>query len=79
MIKSSRLLRTIYIAPPIPFRHFDWTVYDEDESGSPSCVGFGATEIEAIIDYANELREYEQTQSEDVSGKESVDQSKQNG
>lgn len=53
----TRKLVTSYIHPPIPYRGFDWMVYDENEAEQPTVVGWGVTEWEAIRDYADGLRD----------------------
>lgn len=45
----SHTIRTSFIYPPIPSRHFDWIATKEDyEGGDP--IGYGQTELEAIAD-----------------------------
>ena len=66
---TQRTLKICHVFPPIPTRQFDWMVYDDDEADDPEVVGWGSTEVEALVDYANELAEYQdkQTPSEGVS------------
>lgn len=44
-------IKTAFVYPPIPIRHFDWSAIDEETYDGPGCpVGYGATEQEAIDD-----------------------------
>jgi len=65
---SRRMLILYHVFPPIPFRGFDWMVYDEEEAEDPRVVGWGKTQWEALNDYADGLREFidEQEQSKPV-------------
>lgn len=48
------MIATTNIYPPIPDRRFDWCAYDDDvEEGTQ---GFGETELEAIMDYAEQVQ-----------------------
>lgn len=49
-------IKTSYICPPIPSRHWDWVAHidGEEEYG---IHGFGRTEAEAIEDLKYELNE----------------------
>lgn len=48
MINTSKIITT-YVYPPIPLRNYDWSaVRDDYDEGS--CIGWGATEDEAIAD-----------------------------
>lgn len=43
------MIVTEYIHPPIPLRQYDWAAYED----GPEChqtVGYGETELDAIID-----------------------------
>lgn len=44
-----------YVFPPLPVRHLDWCVIDENYDGAPDagwqCTGAGATEFLAVLDY----------------------------
>jgi ribosomal protein L37AE/L43A len=53
---SSPVIKTVCQNPPIPIRDFDWAAYDDNTyDGAPDagkqCVGYGATEQEAIEDF----------------------------
>lgn len=53
-------MRVENVCPPIPERQFDWVAYDDDACGCPEChpiVGGGATELEAILDYLEQVME----------------------
>ena len=65
---STRKLIVNHVFPPIPYRGFDWMVYDDEEAENPKVVGWGKTEWEAVNDYADGLREFieEQEQSKPV-------------
>jgi hypothetical protein len=54
-------IRTEYVHPPIPFRHFDWSAVDDDtyEPGCP--IGYGHTEQEAIDDLMEQIAENNET------------------
>jgi hypothetical protein len=50
-------IRTEFIRPPIPYRHFDWSAVDNDtyEPGHP--IGMGCTKLAAIEDLMQQLEE----------------------
>ena len=58
------MIRTEYVYPPIPLRQYDWAAYEDDETRCPACrqtVGYGETELDAIIDLlAQQIIEEEQ-------------------
>lgn len=46
-------IRTDFVHPPVPFRHFDWlAVYDSDEPDDDGRMvyGSGVTETDAVTD-----------------------------
>jgi hypothetical protein len=49
-------IKTSYIDPPIPYRHWDWVacIDGQEEDG---INGYGRTEAEAIQDLKNQLNE----------------------
>jgi hypothetical protein len=51
------LIRTEYIAPPVPTTMFDWMAYiDGEEDGTGNALtGRGPTETEALRDLAEQL------------------------
>lgn len=54
-------IKTHYDPPPIPWRSFDWSAWDDstydgaEDSGNRHQVGHGRTEAEAIADLKNIL------------------------
>jgi hypothetical protein len=47
-------IRTTFVNPPIPLRHFDWqATLDGYEGGDP--IGHSATETDAIADLQTEM------------------------
>ncbi len=51
---SDRKIITKYDPPPIPWRGVDWTAHYEDYDLG-DCIGHGATEAEALADFAMEV------------------------
>ena len=44
------MIVTSYIHPPIPLRQYDWAAYEDEETECHQTVGYGETELDAIID-----------------------------
>jgi len=65
-------IHTEHVYPPIPIRSFDWCAYDDDTydgapDAGPQCVGYGATEAEAIADFREQWEEkYGEEEEEDA-------------
>jgi len=47
---SGRDVITVFIYPPIPDRSNDWCAYRDGDEEQPGLVGWGATEMEALMD-----------------------------
>jgi hypothetical protein len=68
------MIRTEFVYPPIPVRHFDWSAVDDDtydgseDSSTRGQIGYGATEAEAVADLMEILGETSlaQAEAEDV-------------
>lgn len=60
-VEPLKLVRT-FIYPPIPVRSFDWNIHLEDYDGAPDAgwqpTGYGATEHEALIDFAADYEDH---------------------
>ena len=50
---------THYDPKPIPIRQFDWSAYDDETYDGNGPCGYGRTEIDAIADLLEQLREDE--------------------
>ena len=47
-------IQTLYVCPPIPWRHFDWqATFEGYEPGGP--IGWGCTEAEAVDDLLSQV------------------------
>lgn len=56
---QSRTIKTSFDYPPIPVRGADWSAISGDyDEGDP--IGRGATEMEAIADLLDQLRDIEE-------------------
>ena len=53
-----KLIRTSYVNPPIPCRSMDWqATFDRHDPDQLQPVGYGATELEAVTDLLESLKD----------------------
>ena len=52
---SQPRIMTSYAPPPIPWRSFDWSAWDDRLGADASAIGHGATEDAAIADFMDQL------------------------